>query len=429
MIYAHNMGMTRHRDLSGEAGFAASLRKLRSSRRRSIRSVAEISGVGKSTISRWERGTSSPSLPELQLVLNALDADPKQCAHWVTSVRGDSDLETLRSETNRRLIRAIRLRNGLSLTEAARNVGVTKATLSRWENGERCPDEANVAHAIKSLGATPLEVQAVEAGIVHEGMLAKRLDLHEIRWEVDSLRRQIPLGHPEPLDLPFIRIDQALRYVHSPEATTIRVLARGAYVEWLGWWYRDGEAAKAVEGLLHQFDRHRSLPVWGRIVRAKVNYLVETERDIREALRLSDWAIDGAIGTGSEGFLRRERAGRYSSMGQFDRALDEVSRAENSLNEEDGAVVHGYCCKIVRATTLSAAGLHEQAIHALPDAPAADPYLRVSSAISFSEVYERAGYPSESLVLLRSAYTEAVSQGLRHFAGGLSARLESGVGA
>jgi len=63
-----------------------------------------------------------------------------------------------------RLLLALRTRAGLTLTAAAADVGIQRPVLSRWESGDRWPQDAEVLRALLvRYAATARERQAVAA--------------------------------------------------------------------------------------------------------------------------------------------------------------------------------------------------------------------------------------------------------------------------
>jgi transcriptional regulator with XRE-family HTH domain len=47
----------------------------------------------------------------------------------------------------------------ISRTELARDLGVSKATISRWESGERRPDQSLVSSISEKTGISPAELR------------------------------------------------------------------------------------------------------------------------------------------------------------------------------------------------------------------------------------------------------------------------------
>lgn len=56
-----------------------------------------------------------------------------------------------------RLLKALRERNGWSVVEAAERIGVTRATVYSWENGDKEPEKPALRSLCEAYGATDTE--------------------------------------------------------------------------------------------------------------------------------------------------------------------------------------------------------------------------------------------------------------------------------
>jgi transcriptional regulator with XRE-family HTH domain len=110
--------------------------------------LARLIGVaGGERVSRWELGTSVPRPQTLRKIA--------ACLHVEIS-------DLLGSPSPVASLHALRVRSGLSLTELAERVHLSKATLSRWESGRvaRRPEGAVLVLLAQSLGVTVEDVEA-----------------------------------------------------------------------------------------------------------------------------------------------------------------------------------------------------------------------------------------------------------------------------
>ncbi|HRI44259.1 MAG TPA: helix-turn-helix transcriptional regulator [Fimbriimonadaceae bacterium] len=142
----------------------------RRSRGWSLSELARRAGVGKATLSRWENGDAAPAIPVLEAVLVALDADLDTRESAYALIGAPRGVRALRaSEARHRedqtelgigsltlgdMIRALRVRRGLRSADVAAAVGVTPATISHWEKGERAPDFEARMRLARALQAT-----------------------------------------------------------------------------------------------------------------------------------------------------------------------------------------------------------------------------------------------------------------------------------
>ena len=405
---------------SVSAGLGLLLRSIRQSRNRSIRQLAAQSGVGRSTLSRWETGAARPDKNTLEALLSSLNLSAEErlmCAPFLVERRQPDP----QSSARRRLLRAARLRNRLSLSQAAAKIGVSKAALSRWETGERHPGKSRLAEAAEKVGATPCEVLAIASpglllGPVIEGLA--NLDL-----QVQELRRAIPQSFSATKDLEFLRLDAVIAQRPGPDAKRLRLELRAAYVEWLGWWYRDAEAGSYATRLLPALRKDPTSDVWGRVLRAYANFTSEFRSDPEAGIELLSEACKSLRGGPSEGFVRRELAGLFMGAGDWSAAHEQLQRARDSWSGEEDPAVHAYCCSMIEAELWSSRGDHDRATSCLPTGCVHDPYLSCASAIGRSRILSRAGDGVGARKIVSEAMLEAETERLTHFWAALAKHL------
>ncbi|MBC8142636.1 MAG: helix-turn-helix domain-containing protein [Armatimonadetes bacterium] len=143
-------------------GIGATLKSLRRERGVSIGTLAAQSGIHKTTLYRWESGATVPRLPELSHVLDALGVSAQTRAQCHERVLAPRAVQWLKSQdagvlTVGDLLRALRLRSGLTQSEAARRSGVRQSLLTQWENGLTLPGGAGLHALCFALGGSGSE--------------------------------------------------------------------------------------------------------------------------------------------------------------------------------------------------------------------------------------------------------------------------------
>jgi transcriptional regulator with XRE-family HTH domain len=147
-------------------GIGVILKQARLAQRLSLGELSARAGLHKSTLSRWESGKSVPYALELTRVMDALSLSASQRqACWqgldaprAMTVAQNSAGAGTAPVSSGELLRALRVRSGVSQGDAARASGVTQSMVSRWESGE-CWPEGDKLHALCfSLGATAEEL-------------------------------------------------------------------------------------------------------------------------------------------------------------------------------------------------------------------------------------------------------------------------------
>ncbi len=119
--------------------------------------LAQRVGVTKTTIANWELGYRTPRVQQLRLLATALSAS-------VMELEAALPVDTGALSTLGALIRNRQTHLGLSRAEIARRAGTDEATLSRWVNGHRRPDERGLRRLADVLGvAWPVMAAAAAA--------------------------------------------------------------------------------------------------------------------------------------------------------------------------------------------------------------------------------------------------------------------------
>lgn len=127
-------------------GFSAvRLRQLRTERGWSMSQLARVSGLRPNQIGMWEAGVYRPSPASLRALADGLGVDP------LALLNG--------TEPTAPTVYHLRIKSGLSRAQLARQLGVSRATIRRIEDG----DPVRVTPAMRSrlamsLGSTGIDV-------------------------------------------------------------------------------------------------------------------------------------------------------------------------------------------------------------------------------------------------------------------------------
>lgn len=156
----------------------AYLRQLRKTRHLTLAQAAEGGGISRVTLNRWETRKHLPRLPELEAVLTVLGAthaQRREALALLEAPRAQSrvreDITAFARQTGMGsmpsagdLLRAMRLRRGMSLEQVAAHIGVSTRTLRFWEKTEVWPSVAQLHTLCYFLGAEEREVVALTCG-------------------------------------------------------------------------------------------------------------------------------------------------------------------------------------------------------------------------------------------------------------------------
>jgi len=239
--------------LSNE-NFAGLIREIRVKSGLSRGKAAAQAGIAHSTLGRWETGKCRPWIPELERLLDALKVNPADRAAVMLCVNSVRLLHHVRDSSpdeptiaGHNLLRAMRLRRGLSRAAVATGLGVSSRTLGYWESGDAWPSEANLHALCFALGAEPEELMELLKGpiIARQDSLDLSMQLHDA-WRQGEFSKVMCKQDPL-MDLRMLSGQAALQQVRNS----------GMYVDLCN---------ETLAGLLSNYAQ--TLFVWQRFVEA-----------------------------------------------------------------------------------------------------------------------------------------------------------------
>jgi transcriptional regulator with XRE-family HTH domain len=258
------------------------LRRLRAAQGLSQSALARAAGVAQPTLTRWEKGLFAPRLPELEAVLAALNASAAQRRVVLESLQAPRAIARLADEKGAEerpdwraaagtmpsggdLLRALRRRAARTLAEVALTIGISAATLSRWERGETWPDTTHLHALCYALKAQEAEVLALTRGrnlLFTEGPTWDALDSEAIAARLDALHRDSASLFGLQ-DLRYFALEAALwpHLGRNPTALPFLYLTVASRAGYLTTWKRPAESAAAAR---RAFDLEAMLPATAR---------------------------------------------------------------------------------------------------------------------------------------------------------------------
>ena len=173
--------------------------------------VAASSGINPRTLMRWEAGTRSPRIPELESVLEALNADQKQRLQAFASLESPRSVRKIRELTDFSppfpgdLLRAMRMRIGMTQSELASAISVRQATLAKWESSEDWPETSRLSSICFYLGASLEEAEV----LLNYKFSSNHADCEQILHEIDQTSIAL-MCSTTPTDLEFLALESRL---------------------------------------------------------------------------------------------------------------------------------------------------------------------------------------------------------------------------
>jgi transcriptional regulator with XRE-family HTH domain len=143
------------------------LRDLREGRGVGIRELARRAGTSKRSVQDWETDRYLPSGPALDRLLKALETPPRTRARLL-ALAAPTHARLVLADTPLgppvdagEVLRAMRRRGGATQGEIARRIGVSQATLARWESGDSTPSTERLHDLLFALDASVEEALAL----------------------------------------------------------------------------------------------------------------------------------------------------------------------------------------------------------------------------------------------------------------------------
>jgi transcriptional regulator with XRE-family HTH domain len=243
---------------------AALLREERSVMGLTLRQAAQRAQIAPSTLSRWEAGTCVPRVPELEALLGALEMPTESVRRILASLDAPRAARAIRAVTNAdgeppvlaptggMLLRALRHKAKLSLTEVAHRLHVAPSTVSRWEAAAAHPASELFEPLMDLLMASEAERQCLAASGVAKIKAPRRpFDAERVEAELRELDRSIPAGGAEGAELRLLELQSELWWtLEQPGAHALFRFAHIVYARLLLAEARYGEAMEQAQAAL-----------------------------------------------------------------------------------------------------------------------------------------------------------------------------------
>ena len=215
-------------ELTKTLSFASQFLQYRKQRGLSVGRLSGRSGLSKATLENWQSGRTLPSAPELEALISALELgsfDQRILRRAVGVPRAIARLpEGERPPLTGGLLRAMRLRQGLTQCEVARRLSVHQGTLAKWEKSDDWPEADKLSALCAVLGAKPQEAEAILGGIFLPWSLPPDASLEQLHEQSRVLHDRINQQPNDPLlDLAFLGLESQL-WLHADQPATQRLL-------------------------------------------------------------------------------------------------------------------------------------------------------------------------------------------------------------
>lgn len=242
--------------------FGRSLQALRRQRKLTRAKLAERAQVSMRTIAYWESDACMPRDVEMQSALDALNASPAEKAYLMmklATLRGDNsvrhDAALLQSVANMplpgagELMRALRIRKKLSCGHSASLLGVSAATLSRWENNRVAIPDSILPRAQAALNASKAEIQTLQNRLMFPAEDEAGFSLEQCQGQMEAFEARHFLPGAASVDLEALALQRKFWLLAAgyPEVRPLLARVTVDYAAWLFWQDRPAETRRQAQ--------------------------------------------------------------------------------------------------------------------------------------------------------------------------------------
>jgi DNA-binding transcriptional regulator YiaG len=253
--------------------FAAFLRAQRRRRKLSQVELARRAQVSERTLRNWETGASSPGRWELESILTVLELTPQERGQALQVLPTPRSMDLFRHEAHTSpdsetdigpmpmlgdLLRAMRLRCGLSQSQMADTLKIARTTVLRWETTETLPSEENLERIWELLKAYPEERVVLGQRRLQIRAGASHLSLEGCAEQIEALDKDVQALQIPLIDLRALTLKQQLWPLACQSSEALCLFARLQVVHacWLILNDRKKEAAICLEHSFHILSAH-----------------------------------------------------------------------------------------------------------------------------------------------------------------------------
>lgn len=259
--------------------FASFLRARRLERGLSQKELAQRVHVSERTLRYWETGTTSPGQWELESLLTILELTAREHAQALALLPTRRGIRLFRAASHSALLpakergplpvlgdllQAMRLRRGLTQSQLALSLQISRSTILRWETADARPSEENLARMCTLLGAYPEEKLALSDRRIPLWEGKPYLSLEECAEQVEILDKQGGKLQTPLIDLQALALKRQLWLLAGENAAALGLLARVQIIHatWLMLYERRREAEICIQRSLDILRGHKAMELF-----------------------------------------------------------------------------------------------------------------------------------------------------------------------
>ncbi len=346
--------------------------------------LADLSGISRRTIIRWENADVSPWVPELASVIEALrlsSEEVEELTMTLTSNRAKREFDPARTGRLALLLKLARNRSGLSHAALAQHFDCDPTTVRRWESGRLSPSPSEIDKLFEVLQISDGEL----SGLMSDSLMPPKSEV-ELITAIESVLAPKDGSDIRLFDAKFLRL---LDFPTVTENKRWQAHVHGAYAWKLMARHRHREAVHHAENAKQLFEECRKpgdralLAV--DILLARCHSGASKVRGPKLAIRI----LDGLDKRPLDWQLLSHRMDVYSEIytrtGAFTRALAYSDRALASAKNSGPKVVK--LLSFNRARIHLAEGKPDDALGAIVGLSDSTPLINALEAHSLFEIH------------------------------------------
>lgn len=414
------------------------LRQARQRRGVSQNQLALRARIAPSTLNRWERDLTHPSIPELEQVLRALEATPSERAdalRLLAAPRAVIQIQQLsgaaahpsgesRPPLLGDLLRALRWRKRWRVADLADTLCVTERTVRGWEASQALPPADRLHALCIVLEATPDEAALIlarsfsletlaelppkeEANLIHE----QHLHLQERLWR----------GETVGMELCLLALE-ARAWWHVLRCPQHAVLLRQIYVTSCQWYSLHGRTHEAEQYAYKgfrmiqreaQFPREGAWVVYAIAIATAGTPPTNSARAAQAVQVLRDWLPYVQRWSECESWFYRGIGAYFSTVGRGDEAVQATCQGLEIALRNDNPLEHQHAHTDM-ARVLMEAGRPGAALEHLTLLESPLPSAQAGYALLLSDAHRQQGNLAEATDHLQHATRIATEHQLHH---------------
>ncbi|GIV10351.1 MAG: hypothetical protein KatS3mg019_2442 [Fimbriimonadales bacterium] len=424
------------------------IRQAREKRTITQNQLALRARIAPSTLNRWERSLTYPSIPELEQVLIALgasEAERAEALRLLSAPRSLTRLEQLQSAASHvsgegrppllgDLLRALRWRRQQPVRDVADALGVTERTVRGWEASQTLPPTERLHALCLALNVTPEEAAVILAHQYSLEVFEPLTNTEEanlIHEQIAHLHKRLWQGETIGMELALLALE-ARAWWHALRCPQHGILLRRIYVMSCQWYSLHGRMHEAelyaYKGLRMiqreaQFPREGAWVIHAIAIATAGSPPYDSVRATQAVQVLHDWLPQVQRWSECESWFYRGIGAYFSTAGLKEEAIQSTRQGVEIALRSDNPIEHQHA-QADMAQVLMEAGRYKEALEYLTRLDSPLPSAQAGHALLSSEVHRRLGDHAQASEHLQRAVQIATEHQIQHLLRRLPERRE-----